>query len=238
MVGPIGQSLVVCAIFLVGLATGHAARWLDCRLDVLLDRGVWAAIATTACPDPSPSGSPAFEIGVILLLGLVAASAETWERMGGAMGLSAALIVCAWIDWRNHILPDVVVLPLLAIGLLLATACQLFVDVSQALCGLFLGVSMALLVRVLGRGMHGCLGAGDIKLIAALGAWLGPIAVTIIFLASSSFMVVALIFRRKDDGESARPFGPAMAAAAIIYLLCFPMFPVSWPSHEFTFVSG
>ena len=220
MTGSPSPIFVLCAITLVGLVTGSVARWFDARLDVLLDRGFWAAIATSVEPETDVSWNPAFEIGAILLFALVAGRSESVQRMGAATGLSATLILCAWTDWRYRILPDLLVLPLLVAGLLLAIGCPLYVDAGQSLCGIFLGLGMTSLVRLLGRRLHGCLGVGDIKLLAALGAWLGPIAVAIIYLTSSMLMIVFLVCRRKEESR-AWAFGPALSTVAVCYLLCF-----------------
>ncbi|HXP97081.1 MAG TPA: A24 family peptidase [Telmatospirillum sp.] len=219
MTGSLGQSLIVSFIFLAGLATGFTARWLDQRLDILLDQGVLEAFVAPRVPEASTTWNPALEIGTVLLLGLVAATAESWERMVAGMGLSAALILCAWIDWRNHILPDVLLWPLLVTGVLLAAEWCLFVDVGQAFCGILLGYGMTSLVQVLGTGLCGRLGGGDVKLLAAIGAWFGPVAVTIIFLVSSFLMMVFLMCRRKEGCGALAPFGPVIATSTILYLL-------------------
>jgi leader peptidase (prepilin peptidase)/N-methyltransferase len=65
------------------------------------------------------------------------------------------------------------------------------------------------------------LGYGDLKLLAACGAWVGwqclPLILTI---ASSVGLLLAVIFCRGEDlkGKSI-PFGPPLALAGIIVLL-------------------
>jgi leader peptidase (prepilin peptidase) / N-methyltransferase len=63
------------------------------------------------------------------------------------------------------------------------------------------------------------LGAGDFKLLAALGAWLGPWAlIPLVLLASIAGAVVGiglkLTHRLNEDGYI--PFGPFLAAAGAL----------------------
>ena len=67
------------------------------------------------------------------------------------------------------------------------------------------------------------LGIGDIKLLMAAGAFLGPEA-AIITVFLSALMGVALglaavLFFRQRRSPSALPYGPLLAAAAIIWML-------------------
>lgn len=215
MSGSSGLSLVPYASLPAGLLTAIAARWLDRHLDVLLDHGVWAAIGAPADRGAPSSRNPALDLGAMLLMGLVAVSAESAGQMAAGMLLSSALLLCAWIDWRNRILPDVVILPLLALGFLAAMRWQPFVGTEQAVGGALLGGGMAWMVRILGRSM----GIGDIKLLAAVGAWLGPMAATIVFLTSSIFMLIYFVFTKKWRKSGHSCFGPAVAAGSVLYLL-------------------
>jgi leader peptidase (prepilin peptidase)/N-methyltransferase len=61
------------------------------------------------------------------------------------------------------------------------------------------------------------MGSGDFKLLAALGAWLGPLALLpVVMLASLSGAMIGLTLklthRLRDDGYV--PFGPFLAFAA------------------------
>ena len=63
------------------------------------------------------------------------------------------------------------------------------------------------------------MGAGDFKLLAALGAWLGPLALLpVVMLASLSGavggLVLKLTHRLRDDGYV--PFGPFLAVAGLV----------------------
>ncbi len=224
-----GLSLAVSASLPAGWATAFSARWLDRRLDILLDHGWLAAIGASVDGDRPSPGNPSLEIAATLLMGVVAAAAESAVQRAAGMTLSAALFLCAWIDWRAHILPDVVVLPLLAAGLVSAASCRPFVDAGSACCGALLGWGMACLVRLAGRNLQGCMGAGDIKLLAAIGAWLGPVGVTMVFLLSSIFMTIYLIIFGKWKNDIGFSFGPALSVSSIFIIVLIFIFPGAGP---------
>ena len=64
------------------------------------------------------------------------------------------------------------------------------------------------------------MGQGDFKLLAVLGAWLGPMMLPLIILLSSLIGSIVGIILLKKQGES-QPFafGPYIAIAGIIALL-------------------
>jgi leader peptidase (prepilin peptidase)/N-methyltransferase len=60
------------------------------------------------------------------------------------------------------------------------------------------------------------MGAGDFKLLAALGAWLGPLAlIPLVMLASTSGAIVGLtlVWRHRLRTDGYLPFGPFLAIA-------------------------
>lgn len=143
-----------------------------------------------------------------------------------AMVLSAFLIALAMIDLDTHYLPDQLTLPLLWIGL----AFSLAGDVRSAVIGAILGYLALWLVYQgfkLATGKEG-MGYGDFKLLAALGAWLGPAALLPIVLAASLAGAVAglamiLFFGRSREQPLA--FGPYLAAAGWLVLLGGDLLP-------------
>jgi leader peptidase (prepilin peptidase)/N-methyltransferase len=229
----LGAGVTVCVVLLAGWATTLAARWFDRHLDGLLDHGLFAEFGRPAGRARGSSPSPVFEIGAMLLMGSLALTARSLATMAAGMGLSAALLLCAWIDWRKRILPDLVVLPLLAVGLLLAMRWRPFVGETEAVGGALLGWCMGRAVRSLGADRHGRLGRGDLKLLAAIGAWLGPVGVTIILLTSSYVMLVSLLVCRKGREDRNLPFGPAIAVGAVLYLYLIFMMPSGEPAALF-----
>jgi leader peptidase (prepilin peptidase)/N-methyltransferase len=62
------------------------------------------------------------------------------------------------------------------------------------------------------------MGGGDLKLLAALGAWLGPAALLpVVFVASLIGAVVGLVMKARGSLREGRfvPFGPFLAGAGL-----------------------
>ena len=158
---------------------------------------------------------------VELLTGLLFAAC-VWRFGAGVAGalslcFTAALVALAGIDLRTTLLPDAITLPLLWLGLL-ASLGTVFVDPVQALLGAALGYlslwSVYWLFKLL-TGKEG-MGAGDFKLLAALGAWCGVASLLGILLVSSAVGAVvggAWLLLRGKDRSTQIPFGPYLAVA-------------------------
>lgn len=150
-----------------------------------------------------------------------------WQYSGGLVtalalyGFSMTLVVGGIIDWNSQWLPDRITLPLLWLGLFLASinANPLGISVQQALWGAMAGFLcfwlMATGFRIV-TGREG-LGGGDTKLLAALGAWLGGLVLPQLLLLSSLLgLLIALWFRFVKQAPGEFPFGPALAASGLI----------------------
>lgn len=88
-------------------------------------------------------------------------------------------LVAAWTDWRTRRIPNWLTVPALIIGIGMHTVISGWVGAKVSLEGA--GLALALLLPlVLMRGM----GAGDWKLMGAVGAFLGPILVLLVLLGS------------------------------------------------------
>jgi prepilin peptidase CpaA len=81
----------------------------------------------------------------------------------------AVLAVATWTDLRTRRIPNWLVLPFMAAGIGVQTWMHGWHGLAQSLEGLGLG---ALLFGVLAA--MGGMGMGDVKLCAAIGAWIGP----------------------------------------------------------------
>ena len=139
----------------------------------------------------------------------------------------AGLIVLAIVDARTKLLPDALTLPLLWLGILI----QLFpetrtVGLEMSVIGAVAGyLPLWLLAQAyrLIRGRDG-LGMGDLKLLAAMGAWSGPFLLPQVLLLAAllaiAVYVIERVLRRSADGfHDERPFGPSIVAAYFIVLL-------------------
>ncbi len=149
----------------------------------------------------------------------------TWAGAAGLI-LTWMLIALAGIDFRTQLLPDQLTYPLLWLGLLLSLV-PLFVDPVRAIAGAAIGYlalwSVYWLFK-LATGKEG-MGYGDFKLLAALGAWMGPLALLPVILLSSLVGAVIgglLIALNRHERSVPIPFGPFIAMAGWIWFVAGP----------------
>jgi leader peptidase (prepilin peptidase) / N-methyltransferase len=152
-----------------------------------------------------------------------------WPALA-AVVLTAFLIALTFIDIDRQLLPDALTLPLLWVGLLLSLfgpqpGSPVPVDVRSSLIGAMAGYLSLWSVYHLFRlvtGKEG-MGYGDFKLFAALGAWLGwqmLFATILIAAAVGAVTGIALIVLRRHQRAAPIPFGPFLAAAGWLMLMC------------------
>jgi len=135
-------------------------------------------------------------------------------------GFMAALIALAFIDLDTKYLPDDLTLPLMWVGLGAAALGWIPVSLSSSVWGVIAGYLSLWIVSTvyrLVRHQEG-MGAGDFKLLAALGAWMGwQLIPAIILLASvvGAIVGIALIVFKRHDHNDPIPFGPYLAGGGV-----------------------
>jgi leader peptidase (prepilin peptidase)/N-methyltransferase len=146
----------------------------------------------------------------------------TWPALAGLV-LTWTLIALSGIDFRTQLLPDQLTLPLLWLGLLLALL-PMLVAAPAAIIGAAIGYlslwSVYWLFKLL-TGKEG-MGHGDFKLLAALGAWMGPMALLPIILLSSLIGALvggSLIALKRHESGVPMPFGPFIAMAGWVWFV-------------------
>lgn len=146
----------------------------------------------------------------------------------GRLALAACLLAVSLVDWREHLIPDMALLPAALIGLVLADRLPSGGPAAAILAGLACAAGLWLLAWLYRRlrGREG-LGLGDVKLGALLGLYLGlDGAVWAILLGSLSGLVYfgLLYLRGRHDWDQALPLGPFLAAGAglVLVLECTP----------------
>ena len=144
-------------------------------------------------------------------------------NLAGVFGLIYlwVLIALTGIDFDTQLLPDRLVFPLGMLGLAVNSQ-GIFVSPTSALWGALLGFlslwSVATLYALLTK--KDGMGAGDFKLLGALGAWVGASMLPLIILVSALLgSVVGLILMRLSGESKPFAFGPYIAIAGIIALL-------------------
>lgn len=122
------------------------------------------------------------------------------------------LNVCTVIDAQYYLLPDFFTIPLLLLGIIFHAHVNIH-EISFALTGAVSGYAVSVLsVLALAKAKHKELGAGDVKMITALGAWLGLIGLNICLILSFFLFVLFSFFPAQKKGA----YGPALGTAALI----------------------
>jgi leader peptidase (prepilin peptidase) / N-methyltransferase len=182
-----------------------------------------------ACRTPIPRRYPLVEALSAVLSVLVVLHFGASLEGAAALLLCWSLIALTVIDLDHQILPDVITLPLLWLGLLLALIGEFwgltaFPPLASSVMGAMGGYLSLWLVYQgfrLVTGKEG-MGYGDFKLLGALGAWLGWQSLLPIILLSAlvgAVTGIALIVLRGRDRQLPLPFGPFLAAAGFVVLL-------------------
>lgn len=156
---------------------------------------VWLRGRAHCCKKPIGACYPLIELGG----GIITATAM-W-RFGPGLDFALAviflsvLLIVSVIDMRRYYILDILVLPLLWLGLLanLDARFALLPDAVLGAAGGYLGLRALAELSALAFKKN-VMGGGDFKLMAALGAWLGwqPLPL-VLFLASLIGLVYALI---------------------------------------------
>ncbi len=175
-------------------------RWCsDCRRDGL--RG-WRAAAVAG----------------VLVAAAGARLAHSPAQAALVVTFVLALVFAARVDVNLQLLPDDVTLPLLWVGLL-ANSNGSFVPLHNALMGAVVGylALWSLYWATTLATKQEPFGYGDLKLTAALGAWLGFGALPAILIgAAAMHSVAAFGVRLAGLQRPTLPFGPALAGAGLL----------------------
>jgi leader peptidase (prepilin peptidase)/N-methyltransferase len=193
---------------------GHKIRWVE---NIPIISYICMRAKCGSCGGKISITYPALEF-----LMCMAAIVALWQfrsipLVAGALLLSGSLICVSAIDLREKIIPDIIVLPMLWLGLI-CNIFELFTPLRDAVFGAvagYLSLWGLFWVYKIATGKDG-IGRGDFKLIAMLGAWLGvgaiPIILIISFTTGAAFGLLCMVMFRFRLA-SAIPFGPFLATA-------------------------
>ncbi|MBL8630554.1 MAG: prepilin peptidase [Rhodospirillaceae bacterium] len=131
--------------------------------------------------------------------------------------LTVALGLLSYIDFKTGYLPDVIVGPLALAGLTIAVigspigvSWPLALLAATINAGLFYGLRW-IVSRMKGRE---AMGLGDVKLIAAAGLWLGPLALPYIMAVGGIATLLGAgitgLITRKPVWQGEMPLGPGL----------------------------
>ena len=129
--------------------------------------------------------------------------------------LAPTLVIITVVDIKHQIIPDVITLPGLALGL---AAGSYSIGYANSFMGFLLGCGLFYLLAILS---NGGIGGGDIKYIAAAGAFVGwQKVLLIIFIGAvlGTFVGLFQIGFQKKTRKNVIPFGPLLSVATLITL--------------------
>lgn len=174
-----------------------------------------------SCQHPISKRYPLVELlTCVCSVVVVAVFGATWQMLAGVV-LTWALIALTFIDFDTQLLPDRFTLTLAGAGLAV-NSLSLYTTPTLSIWGAVIGFLCLWVVYILFKVVTGKegMGYGDFKLLAALGAWMGPLMLPLIILLSSvigAIIGIILLKVRKENQPFA--FGPYIAIAGWIAFL-------------------
>ena len=171
----------------------------------------------------------AMEVGALAVALMAAGQMTGWLLFAGCV-FGWWLLTLAVLDWQHFWLPDGLTLPLIPAGLLVAYAIAPGLVVLH-LAAAALGGASVWLIAIAYRAIRKRegLGLGDVKLVAALGAWLGPAGLPgalLYAVALALLWVIALaLYERRVSGSDRIALGTFLAAAGWLVWLYGPLVP-------------
>ena len=166
---------------------------------------------------------PLVELATGILTAIVVSQLGfTWQAFAGVF-FTWALVALTGIDFDKQLLPDSITLPLLWAGLLI-NIWGVFVPLQDAVIGAiagYLALWSVFHIFKLVTGKEG-MGAGDFKILAAIGAWFGwQVLPLVILLSAAVGALVGILWTLISGRDKNLPiaFGPYLAGAAWIAML-------------------
>jgi leader peptidase (prepilin peptidase)/N-methyltransferase len=164
---------------------------------------------------------------VELLTAFLFSGAYLWQGLSlgflSTVILGCLLIVVFFVDLKHRIIPDVITVPGIIAGLVLA-AISPQVKIVDSFLGIIVGGVFFYLLAILGELLFKkeSMGGGDIKLAAMLGAFLGWQKLFLIFFLSaflgSVIGILAISLSSQVKEQRTIPFGPFLALASFAAL--------------------
>ena len=180
-------------------------------------------------PGPSPKLFVLMSVVTVCAIGLFFYGQY---RMGhGGMeaikntGVFLWLAMIAWIDWKEKIIPNKLVLAALLVWLVMFMIEVLFtsVKISQTLVFSLMGGGVCAGVMLLiSLAVKDALGMGDIKMVFALGLFMGlmnTFAIILLSMIIMSITAVVLLIMKKVNRKTALPMAPFIFFGLTLNLL-------------------
>jgi len=139
------------------------------------------------------------------------------------IGLITLVVMAAWSDLRTRHIPNWITAPGAAFGLILQTYYFGIQGTLASLEGAAIGLAFFIAFYIAGG-----MGAGDVKLFGAVGAFVGPESMLIVFVFTGLLGGVAsialILFLRAvgrwtDRDRKYLPYGPVIAGGTLAFLM-------------------
>lgn len=208
-------------------ACDHCGKELGARDLLPIVSWMWNRARCRHCGARLSAFYPAVEISALVVAAWAAAIASGWI-LAATVVLGWTLLSLAFIDWRSRILPDVLTVPLAAMGLAVAWIIRP-AALPEHVLGLAVGV-LAFVGIAAGyrkiRKQEG-LGFGDAKLLGALGAWISwsglPTAVLYAGIIGLSGVLAFSLVGRPMTLDDRLPLGTFLALGGWLVWLYGPL---------------
>jgi len=196
-------------------ACGGSIRWYD---NVPVVSWLWLRARCRNCRARISWRYPVVELLTAVLFLLAARRFGPSLDLAAALVLLGALVAITGIDLDHQIIPDVITLPGIVVGALLAVVLHpaAWLD---TLSGILVGGGLFLVI-ILASG--GGMGGGDMKLGAMMGAFLGWKLVLLAILLgvfAGGAVAIGLLVTGTKGRKDPVPFGPFLALGAVVSLL-------------------
>ncbi len=144
------------------------------------------------------------------------------------------LVLGTFVDFEHMIIPDRVTIGGMISGILISTLfpvlhnqAAFYGGLGSSFIGALVGFGILWLIAILGKLVFrkDAMGFGDVKLMGAVGAYLGWIAVLFTLMISSflgAIVGISLVAAGKREMQSRIPYGPYIALAALVWILWGP----------------
>jgi leader peptidase (prepilin peptidase)/N-methyltransferase len=210
---PIGQSLVKPRSHCPNCETPVAPRDNVPLLSWLFLKG-----RCRHCGESISARYPAVELLTALcFIGVVLAQGISTDLIA-LIPFTAVLIAVTFIDLRHKIVPNRIIVPAAAYGLVTAVAFRtdMLPELLIAGAGAFTFFLVAALIHPKGMGM------GDVKLAGVMGLYLGKLVIPALFIAFIVGTVVGIVLVVRHGARSRKvgvPFAPFMAFGGLVAML-------------------
>ena len=183
------------------------------------------------CGEPISARYPLVEAGTgLLFAAIVLARGLDWDLLW-QLPFAAMLVAVAAIDLDHHIVPNRILIPAAAWGVISAALVRLS-DLPELLAwgaGAFAFLLIAALIHPAGMGM------GDVKLAGVMGLYLGSSVVPALlaaFLTGSAYGIGVMARHGAAARKRGVPFAPFLALGGVIGLMLGPEL-VDWYRNAF-----